>query len=265
MTLESRSHGNVRVDLAGDTGHVVLDRADRDNALDLTTATALRDALKDAIATSGVRAIVIRAEGRRFSVGGDLLGFRAAPVGANLCDAVARPINDCVEMMHAARQPVICAVHGAVGGGANGVVLAADVVIATSSTIFRLGYTGSGLTPDCGVTWHLPHRVGFARAMDLALTNRRVTAGEACDWGIVSRIVPDDGLAGAIDEVLDTLRRVPTETLSETKRLLRRAISIDLHAQLDDEARTIGRIGDTADTREAIAAFLDKRAPNFSA
>lgn len=146
-----------------------------------------------------------------------------------------------------------------------GLVLASDVVLASESTVFRTGYTGSGLSPDCGVTWFLPRLVGTARALDLLLTNRRIDAHEARDLGVVSRVVADDGLPEAIEDVLLALRRVPLATLAETKRLVRRGPGLDLHSQLEDEARTIGRLGDTADTREAIAAFLDKRPPTYSA
>lgn len=263
--MTTRSGSNVRVDHADGTAYVVLDRPDRDNALDLKTAGQLRDALADVVATPGTRAVVIRAEGRRFSVGGDLQEFRQAPMGAGLNDAVARCINDAIEIMHAARQPVICAVHGSVGGGAIGVTLASDIVVAAEDTTFRLGYTGSGLTPDCGVTWELPRRVGQARAMDLVLTNRRFKAPEALEMGIVSRVVKQGDLLAAVEEVLAAMRSVPVEALSEAKRLLRRAVATDLHNQLDDEARTIGRVGDSADARETIAAFLDKRPPSLSA
>lgn len=256
---------NVWVDYTDGVANVILARPDRDNALDLETSGHLLDALKEALATAGTRALVLRAEGARFSVGGDLEAFRVAPPGANLCDLVARPLHEAIEILQAARQPVICAVHGAVGGGAVGLVLASDIVVAAESTTFRLGYTGSGLSPDCGVTWELPRRVGMARAMDLVLTNRRFKAPEACDLGIVSRVVADDGVLAAVDEILSALRVVPVETLSEAKRLLRRSAACDLHGQLEDEARTIGRIGDTADTRETIAAFLEKRAPKLSA
>ncbi len=259
------SHRDVRVDVVDGAAHVVLNRPDRDNALSLEFSRHLRDALDEAFATPGVRAVVLRAEGARFSVGGDLWGFREAPIGANLCDTLARPLHVAIEIMTAAHQPVVCAVQGAVGGGANGLLLASDVVLATASTVFRTGYTGSGLSPDCGVTWFLPRLVGIPRALDLLLTNRRIDAQEACQLGLVSRVVADDGLPGAIEDVLRALRKVPVATLSETKRLVRRGTDLDLHSQLEDEARTIGRIGDTADTREAISAFLDKRPPTYSA
>lgn len=258
------SEKHVRVESADGVATVTLANS-RDNALDLETSEHLRDALLLALGTPGTRALVLRGEGRRFSVGGDLAAFRVAPRGANLCDLVARPLHEAIEIMQAARQPVICAVHGAVGGGAVGLVLAADIVVAEESTTFRLGYTGSGLSPDCGVTWELPRRVGMARAMDLVLTNRRFKAPEACDMGIVSRVVADGGLEAEVAEMLRALRVVPVETLSEAKRLLRRAAGSDLHGHLEDEARTIGRIGDSDDTRETIAAFLEKREPQLSA
>ncbi len=254
----------VRVDQQRDVAHVVLANGPGGNALDLETASALRDALHAVTTDSAVRTIVLRGEGERFCVGGDLRAFERAPMGENLCDAVARPLHEAIEMMQASRQPVVCVVHGAVGGGANGLVLAADIVLAARGTTFRLGYTGSGLSPDCGVTWELPRRMGRARAMDLVLTNRRVDADEAVSLGLVSRVVEPGQLDEVLQSVLAALAAVPVETLSETKRLLARASSNDLHSHLEDEARTIGRIGDTADTREAISAFLAKRPPTFS-
>ncbi len=265
MSTDEASERDVRVDYLDGAAHVVLNRPDRDNALSLQLSRRLRDALREATTSAGVRAVVLRSEGRRFSVGGDLRAFRESPIGDNLNDTVARPLHDAIEIMTAAHQPVVCAVQGAVGGGAVGLVLASDIVLATESTAFGTGYTGSGLSPDCGVTWFLPRLIGCARALDILLTNRRISAQEARDLGIVSRVVADNGLPAAVADVLAAMRQVPVATLSETKRLVRRAPVVDLHTQLEDEARTIGRIGDTTDTREAIAAFLDKRPPSYSA
>jgi 2-(1,2-epoxy-1,2-dihydrophenyl)acetyl-CoA isomerase len=265
MSENTIAQESVAVAVADGIATITLSRPERGNALDLATACRLKDAVVEAVDAPGARAIVLRGSGKRFCVGGDLQGFRAAEIGANLCDDVARPLHDAIEILGSTGHPVICLVHGAVGGGAVGLVLAADIVIAAESTSFRLGYTGSGLVPDCGVTWELPHRVGIARAMDLALTNRRFTATQAAEMGIVSRVVADDRLDDECGDVLAQLALVPVETLAETKRLIRKAHVATRHDQLDEEAVTIGRIGDTADTREAIAAFLDKRTPRFSA
>jgi 2-(1,2-epoxy-1,2-dihydrophenyl)acetyl-CoA isomerase len=254
----------VKLEVADRTAVITLSRPDQGNALDLATAHELKRAVIEAVEIPSARAIVLRGAGKRFCVGGDLNGFLQAPMGANLCDDVARPLHDAIEMLGETGRPVICLAHGAVGGGAVGLVLAADIVIAAESTTFRLGYTGSGLSPDCGVTWELPNRVGIARAMDLALTNRRFTAAEAAAIGIVSRVVPDDGLDEECRAVLLQLAAVPVETLAETKRLIRKASSATRHDQLTEEAVTIGRIGDSPDTRETIAAFLEKRPPVLS-
>lgn len=264
MTLAEADRDSVILHRDGDTAHVVMSSPTTDNALSLTMSRNLRDRLLDATSDTTVRTVVLRSEGRRFSVGGNLRGFQTAPLGANLCDTVARPLHEAIEIMTSARQPVVCAAQGAVGGGAIGLLLAADIVVAAESTVFRMGYTGSGLSPDCGVTWFLPRIAGYARSFDLLLTNRRFGTAEALDIGIVSRIAADDALSDELDAVLTALRRVPVETLAATKRLVRRAALADLHSHLDEEAVTIGRIGDTPDAREAIDAFLAKRAPQFS-
>lgn len=258
------SDSAVSLEWAGSTAHIVLSAPETNNALSLPVALRLRDVVRDATTDPRARTLVLRAQGSRFSVGGDLNGFRSAAPGANLCDTVARPLHDAIELMVGARQPVVCAVQGAVGGGALGLVLAADIVVAAASTVFRTGYTGSGLSPDCGVTWFLPRLTGMAAALDLLLTNRRFDANEARALGIVSRVTPDEDLLSTVEEITTGMQRIPVETLSETKRLARRSTACDLHSQLEDEARTIGRIGDTADTREVIAAFLDKRPPQLS-
>jgi 2-(1,2-epoxy-1,2-dihydrophenyl)acetyl-CoA isomerase len=255
---------SVQVERTGDTAHVVLSSPETGNALSLDVSCRLRDAMREVVTDGAVRTVVLRAAGPRFSVGGDLNGFRAAPADANLCDSVARPVHETIELMIDARQPVVCAVQGAVGGGALGLVLAADIVLAAESAVFRTGYTGSGLSPDCGVTWFLPKLVGPAVGLDLLLTNRRFDAAEARGMGLVSRVIADDQLSATVAAVVDSLRLIPVETLSETKRLLRRSWITDLHGHLEDEARTIGRVGDTTDAREMIAAFLDKREPRLS-
>ena len=254
----------ITVEETGGIAHIVLSRPEAGNALDLATSYGLRDAVAHVSALMNLRAVVLRGEGKRFCVGGDLVGFKQAPIGAGLCYDVAVPLHEAILALGELPVPVIAQVHGAVGGGGVGLVLAADVVIAAESTVFRLGYTGSGLSPDCGVTWDLPHRIGMAKAMDLLLTNRRVSATEASALGMVSRVVPDGDLQTEVDLVIDALQTVPRQTLGETKRLIRSSQFRTRADQLEDEAVTIGRIGDTPDTREAINAFLEKRRPAFS-
>lgn len=256
----------IRIETVGSTVHVILDRPEQGNALDLATLTSLLEAfqqVKNLTKDGSVRAVVLRAEGRRFCVGGDLTTFLSAPVGSATNEVLAGPLHDAIELIAELPVPVIAAVHGATGGGGVGLVLACDLAIASEEAFFRLGYTGSGLTPDSGTTWELPHRAGLTTAMDLMLTNRRVPAVDALSLGMVSRVVPAEELGSEIAGIVEAIETVPPETVAETKRLLRAAIGRSRAEQLKDEAATIGRIGDSADTREAIDAFLNRRTPVF--
>ncbi len=127
----------------------------------------------------------------------------------------------------------------------------------------RLAYTAVGLTPDCGSTWALAHRLGPARALDLALTNRTLTGTEAAAWGLISRAVPAAELADVAAQVVAILRSGSPIAFAETKRLVTAAAGRDLPAQLDDEAATIAQVIDRPDGLAGIQAFLDKRTPSF--
>lgn len=261
--MASSTHGAVRIEEHDGITNVVIDRPDAGNALDLATSLELRDAVASLSTRQDLRVVILRSTGKRFCVGGDLVGFQQAGLDDNLCYTVAVPLHEAILGLEALPVPVIARVHGSVGGGGVGLVLAADIIVAAESAVFRTGYTGSGLSPDTGVSWELPHRAGLAAAMDLVLTNRRVSATEAVTLGLASRAVPDEDLDGEIESIVESLLVIPKQTLAETKRLLRASLSRALASHLDDEAHTIGRIGDTADARETIDAFLEKRRPSF--
>jgi 2-(1,2-epoxy-1,2-dihydrophenyl)acetyl-CoA isomerase len=257
------SHG-ITLECAEGVATLSLAAGDTGNVLSLDRSNALRDAAREAAQLPAVGCLLLRADGPRFCVGGDLRAFLAAPMGARLNEAVAIPLHEAIDALAALPAPVVAAVQGAVGGGGVGLVLAADIVIAARSARFVSGYTASGLSPDCGVSWELPRRLGTARAMDLILTNRPVGAEEAASLGIVSRVVDDAQLGAETRALARRLADGPRQALAEAKRLVRLAADRPKAAHLDDEARTIGDIGDTADAREGIAAFLDKRPPAFS-
>jgi 2-(1,2-epoxy-1,2-dihydrophenyl)acetyl-CoA isomerase len=262
--MTDTTEARVRIEDRDGVTYLILNRPDAGNSLNLETSNDLRDAVEELGTRKDLRVVVFKAEGKRFCVGGDLGRFREAPQGSNLCYTVAEPLHTAIRGLEALPVPVIARLHGAVGGGGVGVVLAADIIVMAESAVYRMGYTGSGLSPDTGVSWELPHRAGMAAAMDLVLTNRRVSAAESVTLGLASRAVPDDQLDAEIDGIITSLLASPKETLAETKRLMRASTRTNLITQLDDEARTIGRIGDTDDAREAIEAFLEKRKPKYS-
>ena len=141
---------------------------------------------------------------------------------------------------------------------------ACDLVLAAESARFTMAYTRAGLTPDGSSTWYLPRRVGLGRALELTLTNRMLSAREALDWGIVSRVVADDDFAAGVDALAAELAAGPTGTFGEAKRLLWGGWNESLETQMAHESATIAARAATSDAREGIAAFLEKRSPRFT-
>jgi 2-(1,2-epoxy-1,2-dihydrophenyl)acetyl-CoA isomerase len=253
----------VKLAWDGALAHVLLDRPQAGNALDLTTAEALHAAARDvAAAGDQIGAVLVTGAGPNFCVGGDLREFGAAADPTAHVRAVARQIHAALRILTELPAPVVTAVQGAVAGGGVGLALAGDLVVAARTARFRLAYTAGGLSPDCGGSWVLPRLVGLPRAMYLALANPVLPAEQAESWGLVSLVVDDDELVGRARDLAERLARGPRRAQAATKRLLRSAAP-SFGAHLDDEADTIAHLAGTPDGREGIRAFLDKRAPSF--
>jgi len=258
------STGPVALDLRGPVAHVTLRRPDRGNAIDLATARGL---LAAATACRGqpVRAIVLRGEGRSFCVGGDLRefsGFTGTALARHLAE-VTGALHGALRAFHELDAPLIAAVQGAVAGAGVGLAAAADLTLAASDATFVLAYTGIGYSPDAGVTWSLPRLVGPKRALDLLLTNRRVGAREAADIGLVSRVVETARLADEVDRLAAELAAGATGAIGVTRRLVAAGLSAGRDPHLDGEAAALAAAAVSAEGREGVAAFLDKRPPRF--
>jgi 2-(1,2-epoxy-1,2-dihydrophenyl)acetyl-CoA isomerase len=252
----------VRAEVGEDgVAHLALARPDHGNAIDLQLAKDLNTALTAWSHDPKVRAVLITGDGPSFCVGGDLKDF------AGHGDDRSQHLADITTYLHAAMMrlpaPVVAAVQGSAAGAGMSLAAAADLVLAGASSRFVMAYTAIGLTPDGSGTWTLPRLVGLRRALELTLTNRRLDAEEAVAEGIATRVVPDDQLA---DEALALARQLaagPTGALGAAKRLLRESIGRDLEAQLALETESLARAADSADSREGIAAFLEKRPADF--
>ncbi|MCZ6590205.1 MAG: enoyl-CoA hydratase-related protein, partial [Alphaproteobacteria bacterium] len=160
--------------------------------------------------------------------------------------------------------PLVMAVNGTAAGGGFSLALAGDYVIAADSAKFISAYTASGLTPDGSSTYYLAKHVGLLRAKELILTNRLLSAEEACAWGLVSKVVPGDQL---MDEAMATARAFatgPTRAYGIAKNLLTTAYSEALEAQLDAESRGIAVTMGSRDGRHGIESFLNKKKPEFT-
>ena len=255
----------ISYDLTDRVARIVLAHG-ATNSLDRRMGDALRAAAdcaaRDA-ANGDARVVVVSAQGRLFSVGGDLDEFaRSSDRGAEV-KATADGLHAGLATLRGLDVPVISVINGTAAGGGLGIALVGDIVIAAAEAKLVMAYTASGLTPDCGLTWVLPKRLSWARAMDLTFTNRVLTGAEAAQWGLVSRAVSGEELQDVVEEVVSTLRNGASDAFANAKRLLRDAIGRTLVDQLADEAATISQLIVTADGVEGVDAFLDKRQPSY--
>jgi 2-(1,2-epoxy-1,2-dihydrophenyl)acetyl-CoA isomerase len=159
--------------------------------------------------------------------------------------------------------PVVCAVRGWAAGLGCQIALAADFTIAADDSRFWLPFTKRGFTPDSGATWLVPRLVGVARAKELLLLGRPVTGDDAAGWGMIHRAVPDDDLDAAVDELVAELRTSATVAIGLTKRCIHTALDGGIVDAMADEALTLELSSRTADFREGLRAFGERRDPRY--
>jgi 2-(1,2-epoxy-1,2-dihydrophenyl)acetyl-CoA isomerase len=234
-----------------------LNRPERYNALTHALVADLRAQLERLDADAGVRAVVLTGSGRAFCSGADLGG---GPSDAE--DVVRRLYNPLIQQMVRMSTPVVAAVNGPAAGAGVSLALACDLRIASPEASFSLSFVKVGLVPDAGATWLLPRIVGAARAAEIALLGRKVTADRSERWNLVNEVVPAAELLDRACEVAEELSRV-SASVGTIRRLLLDGFGTDLATQLDAEATAQGHAQHHPHYAEARQAFREKRAPRF--
>ena len=250
----------IALRMEGGVARLVLDHPESANAIDLEFATQF-EAAAIQCASQRARVVLITASGKQFCVGGDLKSFARADDLAMTLDEVTTRLHAGITALVEADAPVVVAVHGAVAGAGFGLVMAADIAIASNDTTFLMAYTKIGLTPDGATSWYLPRLVGLRRALDLTLTNRSLDAREALEWGIVSRVVDDaDRVA---EEIALDLAGGPTGAYGAAARLLRSSERASLVDHMARESEQMTARARTHDGPEGIASFIERRRGEF--
>jgi 2-(1,2-epoxy-1,2-dihydrophenyl)acetyl-CoA isomerase len=239
---------------------ITLNRPDVLNAFNATLHAALAAALKDA-RDPEVRAVVVTGAGRGFCVGQDLTEFR--DVSGEIADRLRSSYHPNVLAVRALEKPVIAAVNGPAAGAGLSFACACDIRLAADSATFIPAFVNIGLIPDSGGTFFISRLLGPARATEWMTSGRRLTAAEAHAWGLVSEVVQDDDLAERAAELASTLAALPTRAIGMTKRLFDAAPTNRLDEQLELEAQLQSAATKSEDFREGVAAFLEKRDPDF--
>jgi 2-(1,2-epoxy-1,2-dihydrophenyl)acetyl-CoA isomerase len=249
----------VEVTRDGAVQTITLNRPDKLNAFNRAMHAALRDALREA-RDPEVRAVVITGAGRGFCAGQDLTEFDEMPdVGAGLRDTY----HPNVLAIRALEKPVVAAVNGVCAGAGLSLACSCDLRVASDEAAFVPGFAGIGLVPDAGGTYFVHRLLGAARAFEWMTSNRKLSAAEAGTWGLVSEVVEADAFPARAAELAATLAAGPTRAIGMTKRLFDHADTATLEEQLEHEAQLQAVAAGSEDFREGVAAFLERRAPEF--
>jgi 2-(1,2-epoxy-1,2-dihydrophenyl)acetyl-CoA isomerase len=241
---------------------ITLNRPEVMNALSHDLRRQMLAAIRRAEAEA--RVIVFTGAGRAFCSGQDLADAERFGDDLPFEQILNEEYVPLLNAIYDCAVPTIAAVNGAAAGAGANLALAADVVLAAESASFVQAFTRIGLIPDAGGTWWLPRQIGMARAMGACLFADPITAHQAEQWGMIYECIPDEAFAARVAARAGQLAKGPTAAYRALKQALRAAPSNDLPTQLSLEARLQGRAGRTADFREGVSAFLQKRAPRFT-
>ena len=255
---------NLNFEVKDGLARLTLNRPKAANSFNIDLVREFLEAATICAEDSEIRAVLLTGAGRFFSAGGDLKNFAAAE------DRISKMVSETADTLHAAiakfarmNAPIVAAVNGPAAGAGMSVVCMTDIALAAESAFFSMAYTAAGLSPDGSSTYFLPRIVGIRRARELMLSNRRLSAAEAHELGIVERVVPDDDLMDEAEKIALALANGPTLAFGAVKRLLLASQNAQLEDQLDAETSAITAMTRTSDAREGIAAFREKRLPNF--
>lgn len=243
---------------------ITFNRPEVLNAFNEQMAEELLAAVKAAERDAAVRCLVLTGAGRAFSAGQDLAALRDRPESVSFRQHLLKTYNPIVAKLRAIEKPVVGQINGAAAGAGFGIALACDLRYASKDARFRMAFGGIGLAPDSGTSFFLPRLIGYARAFELAATNAPLAAQAALELGLVNSLFPAEQLADEVRAIAVRLAQAPTKALGLTKRAMNRAFDFTLDEALDYEAHLQEVAGHTADHREGVAAFLEKRAPNFT-
>ncbi len=245
--------------------HVRFARPEGANAVNPTFSRDLRAVMLEIEWDDEVKAVSVTAEGKVFCAGGDLKEFHAAGDGLpKLASGMLTDFHGGIYKMNRISKPFVAGVNGAAGGAGLSIVSAFDLVVAGESAKFTMAYTRAGVTPDGTSTYFVARHIGVRRMLDLTLTNRVLSATEAESWGLVNRVVPDAEVDEAAAELAQQLADGPAWALGHAKQIVYAGFDSPLEEAGELEGVTITEAMGTHDGREGIAAFVEKRSPNFT-
>jgi 2-(1,2-epoxy-1,2-dihydrophenyl)acetyl-CoA isomerase len=241
---------------------ITLNRPDKLNSFNREMALLLQNKLDECASLPEIRCVYLTGAGKGFCAGQDLAEV-VDPNGPGMQKILSEHYNPIITRLRNMPKPVIAAVNGVAAGAGANIALACDIVVATQSASFIQAFSKIGLIPDSGGTFHLPRLIGFQRASALMMLGDKVSANDALQMGMLYKVFSDDSFAEETKKLAATLALMPTKALAYIKHALNHSLSYNLEEQLLLEDRYQQKAAATADFKEGVQAFLEKRVPNF--
>ena len=244
---------------------LTLNRPEALNAIDGAMVAALKASLTDVAQDPAIRAVILTGSGRGFCAGGDLrFALDANPdLPGESFLALTDSLHPCIEMIRAMDKPVIAAINGPAAGAGLFLALACDLRIIAASAYLKQSNTSYGLSLPAGGTFLLPRLVGMGRALEIALLDEPIPAARAHEIGLATQVTPDDDLLDTAHTLAERVSAMPLGALGRVKRLMNQSFARTLDGQLAHEQVELVSSANSAEGREGVAAFLEKRRPNF--
>ncbi len=257
-------YNNIRLEKENSVAAIRLNRPDALNALSPELLAEFSCAVAEVERDEGIKALVVRGEGRAFCAGADLTYLAAAFDNPGQLRAYIAKINGCLFQLEELPVPVIALVHGFALAGGLELLLACDMALAADDARIGDQHVNFGLMPGGGSTQRLPRRVGMQRAMELLTTGRWLSGAEAADWGLVLRAVPADRLDQQLEELLTPLRTKSRPGLGWIKSAARRSWDLSLRDGVALESLAfVQYVATSSHPRQGVQAFKEKRRPEF--
>lgn len=232
------------------------------NAFDSPMVASLQGLLKDASRDAAVRCVLLKANGKLFSAGQDVTEFGGGE-HVSFRKHLHKNYNPLIVQMRQLEKPILAAIQGATAGAALGIALACDLRIGAPEARFVVGFGGIGLALDSAVSLMLPTLIGLGRAAQATFFNEVISAEQALEWGLLNAVVPTDQLETTAWAWASRLAKGPVGAMGLAKRDFNKAMLANLEEVLEYEAHNQEIAGQGADHKEGLAAFLEKRDPNY--
>lgn len=242
---------------------VTLNRPEVYNALNDEITFELQDAFRETAKDESIRVVILTGQGKAFCAGQDLKASSSAEK-RSFMDSLHKRYNPLIRAMRGLPKPVICRLNGVAAGAGCSIALACDMIIAAENATLIEVFINIGLVPDSGSSFFLPRLTGMAKAFELCTMGSRITADEGVRLGLINRCIPEGQLDSVVKEHADYFSNAPTKAIGLIKKMLNKSAHATLDEMLDYEAYCQEIAGSSSDYREGVAAFIEKRKPQFT-